>query len=313
MPKNNAQDTLYATESVLRELRGALLGYAEIEAEILLEEAMRRDQSWEGRRSDFLGLGSHPQPRVTAGSRVIALDWARARLAGTPLQHLTGWQVFLDHRYRVSPEVLIPRPETEGLVLLVQEWIGKTFSHTPIHGLEFGLGSGVISIELLSGYPMLKMDASEVSQKAVQVARSNAELILGVNRAQEALQIVENLSDLGLDHQADFLVSNPPYLDPEQTGSEVTREVFEHEPHLALFGPVGDPSFFYRKLAYDGRKWLKRGGCGFFEIPHERASEVEKMFMENGWTQVQLHSDLTGRRRYLQAMCATSKTEQEEK
>ncbi len=286
---------------VLRHLSSEFPQLPAHELEILLEEALRVGQGWEGSRSDLLG-GGMSSPVVTIKTAHQIREWSRQRLSGIPLQHLTGWQVFLDHRYRVGPQVLIPRPETEGLVSIALESLKKLTGRLEISGLELGLGSGIISVELLSAYSNLKMLASEISKEATDLALQNAHRILGQQQANARLQVVSDLEAACMSlEKADFLISNPPYLDPEQEGAETTEEVRRYEPRIALFGPKGDPSFFYRKFAELARKWLKKGGLIFLEIPHERSVEIVGFFSSTGWKQIEILKDLAGRSRYLVA------------
>ena len=271
-----------------------------VEAEIFLEEALRKVEGWTGSRSDLLAA------MVSPSVRLQARRWAEERVqTGRPVQYLTGWQVFLDHRYHVGEGVLIPRPESEGLVMLVDDWLksrlksqAQMIRSASLRGLEFGVGSGALSIELLSRWPELEVLGSEISERARAFAVRNSERILG-SGSHSRLRLVESLEGNVLE-RADFLISNPPYLDPVRAEEETTEEVRKFEPALALFGPQADPSFFYRYLARTSKSLLRHeGGALFVELPHERAEEIRGIFVEAGWKQVSLHADLTGRARYL--------------
>jgi release factor glutamine methyltransferase len=187
----------------------------------------------------------------------------------------------------VGPEVLIPRPETEALVALAISELSE-----PRLGLEVGVGSGAISIELLAKFPALRMVATELTEQAAACARANAAKILAdpsrleIRMAQQG-QVLEPLSGLA----ADFLISNPPYLAER---SELDEEVLRHEPHTALFAPEGDPLYFYRKIAET------KVPRTFLELPHERADAIRELLISHGW-KAELHPDLTGRNRILRA------------
>ncbi|MCM2323861.1 MAG: hypothetical protein NDJ90_11430, partial [Oligoflexia bacterium] len=186
------------------------------EAEILVMEAYRKVAGRALSRSEFYLRTADRYPEAAAA---ILLTWAGARAEGRLLQHLTGVQVFLNHEYEVGPDALVPRPETEVLVTVATEELGGGRS-TPVRGLEIGLGSGAIAIELLSRFPGLRIRASELSEGAVALAVRNAEKILGsgwatrleIVRPGTALEVFEPFAQ-GLQRgPADFLISNPPYL-----------------------------------------------------------------------------------------------------
>lgn len=235
-----------------------------------------------------------------AGEKLIA--WSQARARGEPLQYLLGYQTFLHHEYEVNRSVLIPRPETEILVFEVMQWFKRSMVQ-PVLGLEVGLGSGCISIELLKLFSGLKMKASELSEEAAALATKNAMKILGnldrldVKLAQKKTDVLEPFP---ADTLADFIVSNPPYLVDE---SEMDPDVKAHEPSLALLAPDGDPLYFYRKIVQEASHYLKPKGMIFFECPHERADEISDLF-NSDWT-VDLIQDLNGRDRVLRAEWTT--------
>jgi release factor glutamine methyltransferase len=232
----------------------------------------------------------------------LLLLWAGKRAEGKPVQHVIGEQAFLDHDYRVGPDVLIPRPETEILVTRAIEEL-KRLPEAPRLGLEIGTGSGVISIELLSAFPGLEMVASELTPEAIARAGANARTILGdsqasrlrILRSTEPTQVFEPF-DAGGTLLADFLISNPPYLTREDS---VETEVLNFEPHTALFAPPSDPLYFYRAMAKEGATRLRPAAWAFLELAHERADEALALFVESGWKNATLVDDLTGRHRVL--------------
>jgi len=242
---------------------------------------------------------------VRAGDKV--LEWAHLRAEGQLLQHLLGYQVFLDHEYEVTPDVLVPRPETELLVVTAIEEL-KKLKKPSLLGLEVGLGSGVISIELLHAFSALHMLGSELQAEAWAIALRNAAKILGVENNSERFECltVKNTSDV-LEpfferlqgRRADFLISNPPYLiKSNHESSEVDSEVFQYEPHIALFAPESDPLYFYRNIKETVADLLTEEGQVFLEIPHERAQAIYELFEGDGWKS-RLIQDLNQRDRIL--------------
>ena len=225
---------------------------------------------------------------------------AKKRMEGTPLQHLLGYQYFLDHRYEVSPDVLIPRQETEILCQTICDYFEKK-KISPKQGIEIGLGSGMISIELLNKFPSLKMTSSEISIPAQEIAMKNALSVLGKDRLVDLsiqtphhpLQVF--FPEFTQNSPADFLVSNPPYLIQKD---EIDQEVIRHEPALALFAPENDPLFFYEEIGKNARFYLKGQAPIFLEVPHERAELIKALFIDNGF-QAELIVDLTERMRVM--------------
>jgi release factor glutamine methyltransferase len=274
-----------------------LKNLVDVEAEQLVVGAYRIATGQKLTRAELFFRYKDRFPEA-AGQKLLIL--ASARAAGKILQHLLGYQAFLDHEYEVSPVVLVPRPETE---LLVIRAIADLSSNgiSPLLGLEIGTGSGVIAIEMLLKFPKLRMIASEISEDARKIAQRNLEKLLPAR--QQRLQIVasqspdqvwEPFAGLGIDNQADFLISNPPYLLP----GEAETDVAAHEPAQALFAPVHDPLFFYEKIARAGSFYLREGGSLYLELPPERAQDIAALFSECGWS-VRLEKDLKSADRFL--------------
>lgn len=241
-------------------------------------------------------------PVATPEQEAEALQIARKRATGIPLQHLLGYQFFYEHEYAVTPAVLIPRPETETLVQAAIGWLN-------IHGgrrfAELGLGSGAISGELLAARPDLNGVASEVSLEAQQIARQNLKQVVGIEW-EKRLEILTPASALiGFEvflpyGSFDLVVSNPPYVSRED---EIEGQVIHHEPGLALFPDAGvtgrSPNYFYEDFVRHAKQLLKRpNGAAFLEVPHERADILAQLSLTWGM-KAELIPDLTGRSRVL--------------
>lgn len=277
------------------------------EAELILLSVYRQITSKNLSRLDLLIRVQDLIPSLTI--EVEALCLAELRASGFPLQYLLGTQTFLDHEYQVGPGVLIPRPETEGLLLeAVNEM--KIALSVPSLGFEVGLGSGILSIELLATFAGLKMVASEISPVAQGYAHKNAKQILG-NQYSERLSIIqvtdpaevlEPFSSTGL--LADFLISNPPYLDEEDCLAEVEKQVLAHEPREALFPRKSEGVLhFYEEIASKAQHYLKPRGKVFLEIPHERSEAIADLFVLPKWKTRRVQ-DLSQRDRILCAELA---------
>lgn len=292
-----------ALARIARQLQSRAGAAAPAEAERVLVAAARNAEA-----RDPAGLSRNPgaspsepltrlqlysRDEIPAGIAAEAERLARERAEGRLLQHVTGTQAFLDHDYAVDASVLIPRPETELLARAAIEQLRE-----PRLGLEVGLGSGVLSIELLAAFPGLRMMASEISPEAAQVAARNAAAILGRADAsrlttlapRNALDVLEPFPGA----EADFLISNPPYLLP----GEAQADVAAAEPALALWAPSGEPLHFYRAIARGASALLRENGFVFLELPPERAPAIAALFSD--W-KVELRRDLNGRERILVA------------
>lgn len=239
------------------------------------------------------------------GCREQAHQMASRRAKGEPLQYILGEQTFLDLDLEVGPGVLIPRPETELLVVAAIERLklSSVEADQEIRGAEVGVGSGAICISLLRAFSHLRMLGSEVSDEALMIAKRNLEKTSDVSvrhrmtwvRPRNKEDVLECLFEQRSFLPLDFIVSNPPYL----TGTdELGFDVAAFEPHLALFAPPQDPLYFYRRISGEARRLLKSSGRIFLEVPHERASAVALLFKEEAW-KIELLQDLTGRNRVL--------------
>jgi release factor glutamine methyltransferase len=270
------------------------------ESEQLVCEAFRRASGKHLSRMEFYSRLTDRFPEA-AGEALIIMAGARGE--GKLLQHITGVQVFLDHEYEVGPDVLVPRPETEALVEHAMKILAEQFEN-PRQGLEIGLGCGAISIELLARFASLRMTASELTEAAAQRAASNAQRVLGtagasrlqIVRASGPLDVWGAFRQLERFSKAQFLISNPPYLD---ISDPIDREVIDQEPATALF-PVGaDPLYFYRQIASGMDEFVEPGAPVFLEIAPERSAETKGLFSQHGH-EVRIYSDLNGRDRFIE-------------
>ncbi len=293
VPPKKINEALNWCESVLGAHRG--------ESELLVTEAYRRAS---GRELTRFEIYLNPTTELSTEATGILLNFAEERVAGKPIQYIVGHQQFLEHRYIVRPGVLIPRPETEALVAKAIRVL-RAMPVEPRLGLEVGLGSGAISIEILCAFPRLLMLASELSAAALECGSENAKRILkeGAGRlsmlpVRDPSQVLDVFSQPLQERKADFLITNPPYL--RNSSDEVDGSVLDSEPAEALFPYNGDPLHFYREIAEAGRNCLEVGGWIFAEIAHERVREVSRLFVTRSWD-VQIQPDLTGRDRILMA------------
>jgi len=247
---------------------------------------------------------------VTPEIEAQALQMVAERLKGIPLQHIIGNQFFFEHEYSVNSHVLIPRPETEIVISNVLDYAKKIWKNGPFRFAELGLGSGILSTEILFHFKNAIGLGSEVSPQAIAIARQNLDHVLGVGNWEDRFSIVEpGETHIGFEvfedyRPMDLVVSNPPYV---SVNDEIEGEVLRYEPHSALFPMLGganagekeNPNFFYENFLHHHQNILKSDGIAFFEIPHERAQSIQHLFQNAGFTKVSLVPDLTGRSRLL--------------
>lgn len=232
----------------------------------------------------------HPEmPLSKAQVRALEEDLARL-LRSEPLQYVLGIAPFYGRNFRVSPAVLIPRPETE---LLVEMALGALDSARPgARVLDLCTGSGCIAWSLLLERPSLEVTAVDLSAEALRIAASQ----FPGGPSPRFLQ-ADVLSLPGIDGGPfDLIVSNPPYI-LESQQAQMRRNVLDFEPAMALFVPDGDPLCFYRAIADIARKQLAPGGTGIVEINDALGPETAQVFAQAGFTGVSLLPDLAGRDR----------------
>ena len=216
-----------------------------------------------------------------------------------PFQYVLGETEFCGCRITVNPFVLIPRPETEELVALAEEQVSHGRLDAPLNVWDVGTGSGCIAVALAKRLPQAQVFASDVSEAALQTARTNAEN----NRVQVTFAHHDMLDADNLpfgNRLFDMMVSNPPYI-PESGRAQMHRNVADYEPHGALFVPDDNPLVFYRALAVIGRKCLKENGMILAETHEDFHPQLERLFVEMGYGRFQSLCDLNGRKRMVVA------------
>lgn len=219
----------------------------------------------------------------------------RMRMRGMPLQYLVSSQGFYGREFYVNTSVLIPRPETEGLVELALKLLPSAVPGRTYLGLDFGTGSGCIALTLAQERRDLLMTAAECMGEALKVAEENAKRHRVSNIVFSTVSEVPALWQFDDLQPLDLIVSNPPYL---VSSDDIADDVREHEPSEALFAPEEDPLVYYRFLSELMDHRLADGGFGVFEIAEQRGAETAALFETKNYV-TELHKDLTGRDRYL--------------
>jgi release factor glutamine methyltransferase len=192
---------------------------------------------------------------------------------GMPFAYAVEEAEFYGMPFQVTPDVLIPRPETEGLVEIALSFFSQ--QKKPLHGCELGIGSGVISITLLRYLSDLRMSASDCMQKALFLAQKNAQAILkDPQRLELVLVSPQQTLEWTQNQTFDFLISNPPYL---RGSFECDPGVFQWEPAVALFAPEKDPLYFYEKI-FEYSHCLSSSGMVFLELNPACAEKTAQIF-----------------------------------
>jgi release factor glutamine methyltransferase len=307
----NALDVRGALKEAMAQLRDGRVASHTLAAELLLMHVLGRSRAW---------LYAHPEEALDSAAEAHYFELVAQRIGGTPTQYLTGRQEFWGLEFEVTPDVLIPRPETEhvvevALAALGQGSLGFPLSEagSPQEGsrevrasrsepawrlADVGTGSGCLAVALARELPAGHVLATDISLAALNVARRNAARH-GVNTRIEFLQC--NLLEAflegpgGLRQEAllfDLIVSNPPYVGRREA-ELLPREVREYEPGDALFG--GEHGFeAYTPLVGQAEKLLTAGGMLVLELGYNALESVRALLDTSAWTNVSVTNDLAG-------------------
>jgi release factor glutamine methyltransferase len=248
---------------------------ARMDAEALLGHVLNRNRAW---------LIANHDASVSPEQSQTYSDLLARRLAGEPIQYILREAEFYGLPFRVTPDVLIPRPETEHLVETVIEF-AKRFERPRI--VDVGTGSGAIAIALAHVLPNAHITATDLSPAALELARENAVRNGLSNRVRflqgDLLQPVDA-------ERFDIVVSNPPYV-PDADRASLAIEVRDHEPALALFAGQ-DGLSIYRRLIPAAYASLTAGGFIALEIGWGQAQDIEHLLIAGGFRDVELTPDL---------------------
>lgn len=211
-------------------------------------------------------------------------------LHGKPMQYVLGHAWFCDMRFQVDEHVLIPRPETEELVMEIKQVYADNGKEEKgrIKMIDIGTGSGCIAISLKKYFPDWEVWAVDKSNAALELAKKNAVLLDAKINFTET-DILTALKSDALP-AFDIIISNPPYI-PVEDKLEMSAQVLEHEPHMALFVTNSDPLEFYRAIVAFSDHHLLRGGMLFFETHELHAAAVVDLMEENDFEQIVIKKD----------------------
>jgi release factor glutamine methyltransferase len=238
---------------------------------------LRRNRAW---------LLAHRDKEITTADTSEYQELIERRREGEPIQYIKGEAEFYGLPFRVTPDVLIPRPETEHLVA---EAVALAFVFPKPRVLDVGTGSGAIAIAIAHEAPSCAVTATDVSDSALEIARFNAE------RTGFAKQIRFLRGDLltpVAGEQFEIIASNPPYI-PIGDRDTLSIEVRDHEPHSALF--AGDDGFeIYRRLIPGAFDLLVPNGWLVLEIGFGQQSAIEVLLQSAGYSQIHFIPDYQG-------------------
>jgi len=263
-----------------RDLEGAGVPEARREAGSLLAFILGKDRTF---------LIRHAEDEVDENSLDRLREFVERRATGEPLQYITGVQDFYGREFRVTSDVLIPRPETELLVEAALQIIGDSEAAPFI--CDVGTGSGCIAITLLCELVHARAVAIDKSAAALEIAKLNARNLSVGDRARFVVSDCFNSLD-SQDHKFDLIVSNPPYV-AEAALAGLQREVRDHEPVVAL-SPGGDGLSIIRRLIDDAPAFIKPGGHMLMEIGFDQGEVVTRLIDDSAWTLREIRPDLQG-------------------
>jgi release factor glutamine methyltransferase len=281
----------------LEQVRAAGVPSFTLAAELLLLHVIGQDRTW---------LYSHPEEILAEPTAEAYLALLASRCSGIPTQHLTGKQEFWGLEFEVTPDVLIPRPETEHLIEVALDRLAvreiRAGRQPRLNGenvtlVDIGTGSGCIAVTLAKELSAATVYATDISKAALEVARRNAAK-LGVGDRMQFLE--SNLLEAFAKPQAksqespffDLILSNPPYVSLRDAES-LPIEVREHEPHAALFG--GEEGYeLYGALIPQAAEHLKPGGLLVLELGSNSLPAVEPLLDHDDWVSVGVTKDLAG-------------------
>ena len=218
---------------------------------------------------------------------------AKELAAGRPTQYITGECEFCGIKFAIREGALIPRPETEELVM----WAAEQAKDMTLPRIaDICTGSGCIAISLAKLLPNAIITATDISDEAISLAKENvahtgAEVKIIRDDALGGLQALQG-------ENFDIIVSNPPYI-PLSEQETMHINVTHHEPHIALFVDDSDPLLFYRKIAQAAKEILSDNGYLMFEIHSPLSKECVEMLLEEGYIHIEIRKDLFGRDRMI--------------
>lgn len=277
--KNNLISFGEAVNQIAAQL-AAVSDTARLDAELLVAAAVDRSRSW---------LFAHLEETLTTEQRQQLQHLSTRRASGEPMAYILGYQEFWGLKFKVTPDVLVPRPETEHMI----EWILTHFpSHCPLTIADLGTGSGAIALAIASERPAWKIDATDQSLSALTIAKQNA----AHHQLHNVSFYLGNWCAALPKNKYTLLVSNPPYI----AGNDLHLRQLTHEPLPALSpGPEGLEAI--REIIAQAPQYLSDPGCLMLEHGYDQAVSVMRLLKQQEFTDVQSHHDLAHHPRFVTA------------
>ncbi|SDS54537.1 release factor glutamine methyltransferase [Formosa sp. Hel1_31_208] len=219
-----------------------------------------------------------------------------------PIQYILGETEFYGLPFKVNSETLIPRPETEELVALILDDVSSITIDTPLKIIDIGTGSGCIAISLAKQLQQAKVSALDVSEAALKVAKRNAEMnTVDIEFICNDILNPRHNTRVFASNSYDIIVSNPPYIRNLEK-EEITSNVLDYEPHLALFVEDKNPLQFYKAICEFALLNLKDSGTLYFEINEYLGAEMIALMKNFGFKDVALKTDIFGKDRIIKGI-----------
>jgi release factor glutamine methyltransferase len=295
-------DVRSALKNGIAQLRDAEVPSFTLSAELLLLHALQRDRTW---------LYAHPEETVAGADAERFCALVARRAAGEPTQYLTGRQEFWGLELEVTPDVLIPRPETEHVIEVALDRLAlreiragrpQKNDRAGLYVADVGTGSGCIAVALAKELPGATIYATDVSGQAIEVAERNAarhgfaaRIHFAESNLLDAMFQGTPNSPLATRQAPPFLdliASNPPYIGRREAAT-LAREVRDHEPEIALYG--GEEGYeLYGDLIAQAALHLKPGGILVLELGHDSLPAVQPLLDAANWINVGVTNDLAG-------------------
>ncbi len=266
-------------------------------------------------------LHAFPKTQLSEAQIRMLLLLAKKLQSGMPIQYALGETEFFGLKFEVNPSVLIPRPETEELVVWVLEEKGSLNGdkrsgerrkgnkdseglvnderEKTISILDIGTGSGCIPITIKKNWPEAEVSGLDISAEALQTAKRNA--LLNKVEVQFFQQDILNFYPVKEALPYSIIVSNPPYITQKEQ-KLMYNNVLDFEPHLALFVPEDDPLLFYRAIANYASFMLQKNGLLFLEINEKFGLETVELLKQKGFVEVELRQDFRGKDRMVRGV-----------
>ena len=257
-----------------------------LDAEILLARILDKPRTY---------LMTWPEREVSPNEAQTFEQWVHRRLQLEPVAYILGDQEFYGHLFKVSPAVLIPRPETEHLVEKALDWCRLKKLAAP-QILDLCTGSGCVGLTVALELPAAQVTLSELCPEAKSIAQQNRD----VHGLEKRVQVLEGdlFESITAGQTFDLVLANPPYVE-ESFADQMQKDVRDYEPHLALFAPEDGLSLI-RRIIGEAPPYLKPGGLLAFEIGAGQSARVQSLWGK-AWKEPGIIKDLSGHDRTVYA------------